>query len=109
MFRALSTGGDESGNFWKIADCQDLQTRIIDCQDHQPRIIDCQDHQLLIVRITKGGKLDDLNMAPDSSPFIDSVTRQDSFDGEDDEPGVEGMEVVGKAVEVATPLGTRYM
>ena len=97
MFRALSTGGDESGNFWKIADCQDLQTRIIDCQDHQ----------LLIIRITKGGKLDDLNMAPDSSPFIDSVTRQDSFDGEDDEPGVEGMEVVGKAVEVATPLGTR--
>ena len=49
---------------------------ITDCQDHQPRIIDCQDHQLLIVRITKGGKLDDLNMAPDSSPFIDSVTRQ---------------------------------
>ena len=76
---------------------------------NQPRIIDCQDHQLLIIRITKGGKLDDLNMAPDSSPFIDSVTRQDSFDGEDDEPGVEGMEVVGKAVEVATPLGTRYM
>ena len=62
----------------------------------------------MIIRITKGGKLDDLNMAPDSSPFIDSVTRQDSFDGEDDEPGVEGMQVVGKAVEVATPLGTRY-
>ena len=62
-----------------------------------------------IARITKGGKLDDLNMAPDSSPFIDSVTRQDSFDGEDNQPGVEGMEVVGKAVEVATPLGTRYV
>ena len=63
----------------------------------------------MIVRITKGGKLDDLNMAPDSSPFIDSVTRQDSFDGEDDQSGVEGIEVVGKAVEVATPLGTRYV
>ena len=64
----------------------------------------------MIIRITKGGKLDDLNMAPDSSPFIDSVTRQDSFDREDDnEPGVEGMQVVGKAVEVATPLGTRYV
>ena len=99
MFRALLTGGDESGNFWKI----------VIRQDHQPRIIDCQENQLLIIRITKGGKLDDLNMAPDSSPFIDSVTRQDSFDGEDDEPGVEGIEVVGKAVEVATPLGTRYV
>ena len=99
MFRALLTGGDESGNFWKI----------VIRKDHQPRVIDCQDHQLLIIRITKGGKLDDLNMAPDSSPFIDSVTRQDSFDGEDNEPGVEGMEVVGKAVEVATPLGTRYV
>ena len=63
-------------------------------------------------RITKGGKLDDLNLAPDSSPFIDSVTREDSFDqgGESDEHamGVEGMEVVGRAVEVAgTPMGTR--
>ena len=61
-------------------------------------------------RITKGGKLDDLNLAPDSSPFIDSVTREDSFDeGEADQPtGVEGMEVVGRAVEVAgTPMGTR--
>ena len=61
-------------------------------------------------RITKGGKLDDLNLAPDSSPFIDSVTREDSFDGgEPDEPmAVEGMEVVGRAMEVAsTPMGTR--
>ena len=79
------------------------------CYSSGSPIIDCQDHQLLIIRITKGGKLDDLNMAPDSSPFIDSVTRQDSFDGEDDKPGVEGIEVVGKAVEVATPLGTRYV
>ena len=63
-------------------------------------------------RITKGGKLDDLNLAPDSSPFIDSVTREDSFDqgGESDQHavGVEGMEVVGRAVEVVgTPMGTR--
>jgi len=65
----------------------------------------------VVDRITKGGKLDDLNLAPDSSPFIDSVTREDSFDeGEADQPtGVEGMEVVGRAVEVAgTPMGTRF-
>ena len=68
-----------------------------------------------ICRITKGGKLEDLNLTPDSSPFIDSVTREDSFDGgdNDDQPnigiGVEGMEVVGRAVEVATPMGTRSL
>ena len=65
--------------------------------------------------MTKGGKLDDLNLTPDSSPFIDSVTREDSFDGgdDDDQPsigiGVDGMEVVGRAVEVATPMGTRSL
>ena len=64
-------------------------------------------------RITKGGKLDDLSLTPDSSPFIDSVTRADSFDGDDNDQqpsigiGLEGMEVVGRAVEVATPMGTR--
>ena len=66
-------------------------------------------------RITKGGKLEDLNLTPDSSPFIDSVTREDSFDADggdnDQQPGIgigmEGMEVVGRAVEVATPMGTR--
>ena len=65
--------------------------------------------------MTKGGKLDDLNLTPDSSPFIDSVTREDSFDGgdDDDQPsigiGVDGMEVVGRAMEVATPMGTRSL
>ena len=69
-----------------------------------------QDHNCCYRRITKGGKLDDLNLAPDSSPFIDSVTREDSFDhgGESDQHAMGGMEVVGRALEVAgTPMGTR--
>ena len=56
-------------------------------------------------RITKGGKIVDLQIAPDSSPFMDNVRSSDSFDTEE-----EGMEVVGRAVakqEEQTPLGSR--
>merc|ERR1711974_396849 len=46
----------------------------------------------VVDRITKGGKLEDLNLTPDSSPFIDSVTREDSFDADggdnDQQPGI---------------------
>jgi Bardet-Biedl syndrome 9 protein len=53
-------------------------------------------------RITKGGKLADLQITPDTSPFIDSVTNSDSFDHDEPE-----LEVVGRAVDVATPMGSR--
>lgn len=54
-------------------------------------------------RITKGGKIVDLQLAPETSPFMDNVGSTDSFDQE--------LEVVGQGIqgerEEATPLGTR--
>ena len=63
----------------------------------------------VVDRITKGGKLEDLNLVPDSSPFIDSFDRGDA---DDPDVGmgleVDSMEVVGRALAVATPMGTRF-
>ena len=46
-------------------------------------------------RITKGGKIVDLTIAPESSPFVTEVTHTDSFDIEEGEP----MEIVGRQLE----------
>ena len=61
-------------------------------------------------RITKGGKIVDLTMAPESSPFVTEVVHSDSFDVDGDEP----MEIVGKQLEqksredAFTPMGSRF-
>ena len=91
-------------------DIEDQEARI-KCS-RQVNKSDWRDENGCFCRITKGGKLDDLSLTPDSSPFIDSVTRADSFDADDNDQqpsiGLEGMEVVGRALEVATPMGTRW-
>ena len=64
-------------------------------------------------RITKGGKIVDLTIAPESSPFVTEVTHTDSFDTEEGPK----MEIVGRQLErktsddeqdAFTPMGSRF-
>lgn len=64
-------------------------------------------------RITRGGKIQDIDILPDASPFVAEVTKDDAYDNE--------LEVVGQGVSAAggnaaaasdkdmtTPVGTRF-
>ncbi|XP_023334277.1 protein PTHB1 isoform X1 [Eurytemora carolleeae] len=52
-------------------------------------------------RINKGSKVQDINVLPDSSPFVHEVIKDDSFD-------TEALEVVGRSIPEMTPAGTRF-
>ena len=55
-------------------------------------------------RITRGGKIQDINILPDASPFVHEVTKDSAYES-------EPLEVVGKGVSTdkeMTPVGTRF-